>query len=202
MAAPTKSLTRFIQSVGRGTRLKDELYVSKFKQEVIALDIVDSTSKHRLINTWTLDKGKSFEEKTFITKQKKLDLIAQRDIKMKLNVTKKDTRVNLLKLPKIEISNSIRMQEDATEKQLAWIAKLGYDIVNTNYTKAMCSEIISALPATDAQIWRLSKEGYDVSQGVTMTEAKQAFADIEARKEKAQQAQFLKNNSFPFTDLK
>ncbi len=202
MAAPTKSLTRFIQSVGRGTRLKDDLYVSKFKQEVIALDIVDSTSKHRLINTWTLDKGKSFEEKTFITKQKKLDLIAQRDVKMKLNVTKKDTRVNLLKLPKIEISNSIRMQEDATEKQLAWIAKLGYDILNTNYTKAMCSEIISALPATDAQVWRLSKEGYDVSQGVTMTEAKEAFKQIEERKEKAQAAQFLKNNSFPFTDLK
>jgi len=202
MAAPTKSLTKYIQQVGRGTRLKDELFVSRFKQQVIVLDIVDITSKHRLINTWTLDKGKRLEEKTFITKQKKLDLIAQRDIKMKIAPLKKDTRVNLLKLPKIEISNSIRMQEEATEKQLAWIAKLGYDVINTNYTKAMCSEIITALPATDAQVWRLSKEGYDVSNGVTMSEAKEAFRQIDERKEREAAAKVLKNNSFPFTDLK
>ena len=58
MASPTKSLTKYIQQVGRGTRLKNEAYTIKFKQEVVVLDIVDITSKHRLINTWTLDKGK------------------------------------------------------------------------------------------------------------------------------------------------
>jgi superfamily II DNA or RNA helicase len=201
MAAPTKSLTKYIQQIGRGTRLKDENYVTRFKQEVVVLDIVDVTSKHRLINTWTLDKGKTLEEKTFITKQKKLDLIAQRDVKIKLNATKKDTRVNLLKLPKVKISDSIRMQEPASEKQLAWIAKSGYDIVNTNYTKAMCSEIISNLPATESQVWRLAKEGYDVSQGVTIAEAKLAFVALDEKKAKENYQKTLSKNNFPFTDL-
>jgi len=56
MARPTKSLTLFLQSVGRTARLKTAGYVSKFGQNAIILDIVDNTSKHNLINAWELDR--------------------------------------------------------------------------------------------------------------------------------------------------
>ncbi len=71
-ACPTKSLTKFIQSTVRGSRLKDEIYVSRFGQNCIILDFIDNTSKHRLVNTWTLDREKPPEERTFTTKEKKL----------------------------------------------------------------------------------------------------------------------------------
>jgi len=204
MACPTKSLTKFIQQAGRGTRLKNEDYVFKYGQNVILLDIVDSTSRHRLVNTWTLDKDKPAEERIYITEAKRqllIDARIAREHKFKVSEQKKDVKINLLALPKVKKPMSMRMQEPATEKQLAWIERLGYDVKNVNYTKAMCFDIISAQSASEAQIWRLQKEGYDVSQGVTVAEAKLAFEQINAKKEQENINQFKQKNNIPFTDI-
>ena len=72
-------------------------------------------------------------------------------------------------------------KEPATEKQLKWLASLGYDISNDNYTKGMATKIIGMLPATDKQIKRLYKEGYDVSETLTRDEADACFNDITIR---------------------
>lgn len=202
MCCPTKSLTKFLQQIGRGTRLKDEAYVSLFGQKVTILDFIDVTSKHRLINTWTLDEGKEIEDRVFVSSEKKLLLINARiERTFKANEQQKDVKIDLLKLPKVKISDSIRMQEPATEGQLAAIAKHGYDIVNDNYTKAMCSDIISSLPAYPSQVRELASAGYDVSKGVTFAEYKQAIKDIHERDAKANTKRLKESNKFPFKDL-
>ena len=186
-ASPTKSLTKYIQCTGRGTRLKSKSYVDKFKQECIILDVVDNTSRHKLINTWTLDKAKTIEEKTFLTKKQKIELIEKRDAKYRVAdpAQKGDVKVDLFKLPEVIHSTSYKMQDPASEKQLALIAKHGYDIVNINYTKLMCAEIISSLPAWDWCTKILKAKGYDVSGGVTLGEWERAKMEIEKREEQA-----------------
>lgn len=189
-ACPTKSQTKFLQSIGRGTRLKK----GQFK-DLIILDIVDSTTRHRLVNTYTLEKDKPLEERVFMTEEKRNALIEKRDEANKRKFeskTKKDERIQLIPLPKVKQSNSIRMQEAATEKQLAWIARLGYDIVNTHYTKLMCNQIIDNLSATVKQIAFLKWRGYDVSNGCTIAEAKAAFKQLEAKENRIKQKEVKK----------
>lgn len=201
LSAPTKSKTKFLQSLGRGLRLKTEAFVKMFAQDCVILDVVDSTTKHRLINTITLDKELPLEDKIFISeenRQKLLDVKAAREAMFQVATRIEDIKVDLLTLPVIKISKSLRMQEPATEKQLAWIAKLGYDIVNENYTKQMCSEIISTQAATDKQIWALKKAGYDVSNGVTVAEASAAFVQIREREEIAKIKQQTTGFNLPF----
>jgi superfamily II DNA or RNA helicase len=177
MACPTKSLTKFIQCIGRGTRLKKDFKDCKI------LDMVDVTSKHRLVNTWSLDEDKPLEEKVFMPKELKLKLIGEREArKTKLDALKaKEGRIDLFRIPKVYVSDSERMKEPATEAQLKWIKAEGYDVENIEYTKGMCSKIISGLPATDAQIYKLIKEGYDVPVGLTKGEAQAAFNEIDER---------------------
>ncbi len=198
---PTTSKRKFLQQIGRCTRLKNEKYVSQFGQVAIVLDFIDNTSRHRLVNTWELDKAKPIEERTFVTKENKLKLIFERERRFKLQQYEKDQKVDLLALPTVEISSSYRMQEPATEKQLNWIASLGYDIENTHYTKFMCTEIIMALPASDKQVWTLRKAGYDVSKGVTRAEAAKAFLEVEKKQAKANTAKLKAENKWPFSDI-
>lgn len=196
-ACPTKSQTKFLQSIGRGTRLK------KNYKECIILDIVDSTTRHRLVNTYTLEKELPLEERVFITEEKRQKLIDSRNENNKKrefeSKTKKDERIQLIPLPKVKQSNSIRMQEAATEAQLKWIERLGYDVLNINYTKAMCSEIISNQSATAKQIAFLKWKGYDTTQGVTISEAKAAFDKIAAKENKLKNKEL--NKSFPIQGL-
>lgn len=206
-AAPTKSLTKFIQCIGRGARLKSNSYVDVYNQNCIILDIVDSTAKHRLVNTWTLDKGKPFEEKTFMTREQKTMLIAQREAKYKLAdpKQKKDVKVNLFALPKTKYSDSIRMEEAATEAQIAWIVRLGFNPEETHYTKGMCNKIISDASATEKQVAFLKWKGYDVSNGVTIGEAALAFEELkvreEAAKKEARAKELAKETDLPFDDV-
>ncbi len=181
MASPTKSLTKYLQAVGRSARLKSPEYVEKFGQRAIILDIVDVTSRHNLINAWELDKQKPVEERTFVSQEKKDLLLAERAKKKLEHTREEDERVNLLSLPKFKISNSIKMQEPATEGQLKWIKDLGYDVINNHYTYKMAAEIISNLPATDKQIYVIKKYGYDISSGVTRKEAELVFKTLKEK---------------------
>lgn len=173
LGCPTKSKRKFLQQLYRVTRLKTDAFVAKFGQIGTVLDIVDGTSKHVLVNTHELDKGKPIEERVFLSKANKQLLIEarnERERKFETTFRKEDKKVTLFKLPELKFRETLRMQDFATEGQLRWIADLGHDIVNNVYTKAMCMKIIADSPATDAQVWRLKKLNYDcsgyVSRGV------------------------------------
>lgn len=167
MACPTKSLTKYLQSVGRIARLKDEEYVSKFKQQAILIDIVDVTNKHNLINAWNLDRELPPEERVFITDEKRQKLLDARNKSTKLDFSRdKDEKVSLLKIPRVKISNSIKMTEPASEKQLQFLKSLGYDVENIHYTKLMCAEILDKLPASALQMLDVAKLGYDIADRV------------------------------------
>ena len=186
LAAPTKSRRKFIQSLGKGLRLKSDKFVAKWAQDCIILDIVDSTTRHRLINTKELDKDLPIEKKVYISDRERqllLDVKAKREASF-TNNREKDERVDLLQLPKITMIDSVNGQREATEKQLAFIAKFGYDIVNENYTMKMVNEILNSQSASAAQIWKLKQIGYDVSNGVTVPEAAKAFSDYTKKQEK------------------
>lgn len=201
LACPTQSRTKFLQSLGRGLRLKDDAFVAMFGQNCVILDIVDNTVKHKLINTITFDKELPLEKKIFITdhnRQLLLNVKAARENVMLVNQRQEDVLVDLLQLPKLKVNNSIRMQEPATEKQLERIAKLGYDIVNTHYSKKHCSDIISAQPASDKQISFLKWRGYDVTDGVTVGEAEAAFLEVKKREAKEKAKQQSKGFELPF----
>ena len=177
MACPTKSLTKYFQCIGRGTRLK------KNYTNCIILDIVDVTKRHKLINTWTLDKDKPIEKQVFTTEEKKNVLLDKKRIEIEsFKLREEDEKIDLFQIPRINKHLYAEVyKEPATEKQLKWLASLGYDISNDNYTKGMATKIIGMLPATDKQIKRLYKEGYDVSETLTRDEADACFNDITIR---------------------
>lgn len=191
LACPTKSKRKFLQQLFRVTRLKSESFVKKFGQIGTILDIIDGTSKHVLINTKELDKGKEIEDRVFVSQKNKALLIEarkarQKEREFKEGYRKEDKKIKLFQLPKTYISSSFRMQEPATEPQLRWIKNLGYNIDTDNYTKEMCSRIICELSATPAQISWLKFKNYDVANKVvTRGEFEAAKRDVEKKDEAA-----------------
>lgn len=197
-ACPTKSLTKYIQSTVRGSRLKDESVVSKFGQNCIILDFIDVTTRHKLVNTWSLDKGKPTMERVFMSKQKKLAIMAEIEQKRKAMVAniKHDKKVNLLKIPEVVFSQNKSSNNPATEKQLNVIAQHGFDIINNSYTNGMCNVIISGLPASQKQINFLRWKGYDTDShpGLTYGEFQLALDEIKKKEDK----QLKQDDSLPF----
>lgn len=180
-ARPTQSLTVFMQQIGRGTRLKSPEFVNKFGQNCIILDIIDITDKHNVINTWELDRGKSAKEKTFVTAEKREKLQNaenEREAKIKVS-SNKDRKVNLLKLPKVQISGSPKMLEPATEAQIRFMQSIGVYQEDVEYTKALASEAISNAPAYPRQMRWLKEKGYDVSGGATIGQYQKALQKYE-----------------------
>lgn len=165
MACPTKSLTKYLQSVGRAARLKTKGFVEKFGQNAIIIDVVDNTNRHNLINAWELDRKKPIEERCFTTQEKKDLLLADRLAKStKLeHELDRDETVKLLGLPKAKAFSWKNMNKEATDAQLWSIKRLGYDTDNIQYTQQMCSEIIALSPATEKEIEYLESKGYDTT---------------------------------------
>ena len=161
MACPTKSLTKYLQAVGRSSRLKNQWYVDKFGQNAIIIDIVDVTSRHNLVNAWELDKEKPVEDRWFVSQEKKDKLLAERNRKAVIeHVREQDEVVKLLSIPKLKISKSYKMSEDATPLQLSTISKWGYDTNFTHYTKAMVAEIFGKQAVHPNAIKELKSMGY------------------------------------------
>lgn len=183
-AAPTKSLVRYLQGpAGRPSRLKSAEYVAKFGQRAIIIDIVDNTTKHSIVNAWELDKGKDPEDRVFISQEKRDKLLAERERKAFITHTRdKDEKVKLLAVPKLKISNSFRMSEDATPLQLETIAKWGYEIKEAHYTKTMISEIFGKQPAGWKSIKEMKEWGYDVEgKFISIAEHQLAKKEHEAK---------------------
>ncbi len=185
MASPTKSLTKYLQAVGRTARLKSDVYKAKYGQKALIIDIVDATNRHNLINAWELDRTKPIEERTFVSKEKKEKLIDALLKKHNIQHERdKDEIVSLLALPKVKLNKSIRMRDSATSAQLSAIKNWGYDVENVSYTKGMINEIFMQQSASDKQIYTLKKNGFDVSKGVSKAQANLAFQMIENKKTK------------------
>jgi superfamily II DNA or RNA helicase len=165
MARPTMSLALYMQMIGRGTRIKSEAFKTKFGVDhCTILDFVDNVGNHRLINTWTLDNHKKPSERTFVTSQRRNELIIaekQREARIK-SFYKNDKKVNLFELPVLMVSHTGRMREPATEKQIDWLKSEGVWQEGIEYTKGQASEFITNFPAKDWMIRRLAEWGYNV----------------------------------------
>lgn len=171
MARPTQSETLYVQSIGRGTRLKSRAFQEKFRTDkCIVLDFVDNTGSLSLVNAWELEKDMPIEDRIFVPKEHKEKLIAERE-KRERKIKEqygKDKKINLFRLPEVKPFNSEKMLEPATEKQLKWLKDMGIWVEDVEYTKAMASELISGLPAHSWQIQWLAQQNYDVSGKVTV----------------------------------
>ena len=184
MGRPTESETLYIQSIGRGTRLKSEKYGIKHgHQKCIILDFVDNSGKHSLVNTWELEKHKPIEDRMFLSQEHKNKLIEEREKRIRTMEVKfgKDQRINLLELPEVRVWDSEKMLEPASEKQLNWIKRMGVWQENVEYTKAMASEVISAQPAQSWELQYLAQNGYDISQGATLGQYQRVKQSMERR---------------------
>ncbi len=175
LARPTMSKALYMQQVGRGTRKKENF------DDCIILDIIDNTSKHSLINTWTLEMGVPISKRVFMTSKQKGDV--KRQNKMLHHELDGDENVNLFSLPKIKLSNSPKMQEPATPAQLAFLIKVGMWTKDVHYTKGMAAEILSNLPVSSQKAAFLKHHNYDISMGVSNSQYQLAIKEIDARKE-------------------
>lgn len=169
-ACPTKSLTKYLQAVGRGTRRKSAGYVEKFGQQCAILDFVDNTSRHSLVNAWNLDKGLDPEERVFITAEKREKLIEARRVRIE-GKHDKDERVQLLPVLSPRFKTNIKSEEMASEPQIKWLRDLGYPVDETVYTKENAREILSSLPANRKQLKELKDLGVDISAPITSGQA-------------------------------
>ncbi|MES2395852.1 MAG: DEAD/DEAH box helicase [Bacteroidota bacterium] len=183
LAAPTKSKTRFYQTVGRGLRLKTEKYVEKFGQGCIILDVVDNTTKHRVITCESEDALLPVEDRIFISDEnraKLMDAKAKREAMVNLVERKEDEVFELFPLPKIPRFK--RCNDPASEAQLQRIKKLGYNIEENTFSVMQVNDIFMNQPAPKQQIDFLSEAGYDISRGVTVIEAQLAITELSKRK--------------------
>lgn len=213
MACPTKSLTKYLQQIGRGTRaltgvLKPGMDInerrnaiaSSKKPKLTILDFVDVTSKHKLINAWELDKEKEPEDRIFITREKKEKLREARKSKID-RLTDKDEHVKLMDLPPWK--NVATPHLAATDKQLEVLKDFGYDTGNTYYSRADASMIISSQPIRSWQVKKLKEWGYKADQTTTYGQ----YSMINKKMEEEQQKKIRNvkqqiQKVFTFNDVK
>ncbi len=203
-AAPTKSLTRFIQIIGRGTRtlpgvidgigdpiMRKEAIRRSKKPHCIILDIVDNSSRHKIVNTWTLDKDKPIEKRVFTTQEKKDKLIEFREKRKFEAQVKEDRRINLFELPKIKFSNAAWIRDPATPAQIEKLRTLGFEVEDKTFTKGDANRLICNADAPMNWIYALKKLNYNVSNGVSREEAIRAFKESAAREAKKKETKEL-----------
>jgi len=172
MARPTESLALYMQMIGRGTRLKSELYKSIFgRADCTIVDFVDNFGQHRLVNHWTIEKDVPMEERVLISEEQrdiyieKIRVVREARIK---RLTQETGRFDLFNLPKKRSIRHVgRLNEPATEKQLGWLKNEGIWTDDITYTKGQASEFISNLPAKPWQLRDLRKWNYDLKGNIT-----------------------------------
>lgn len=185
LAAPTKSRTRFYQTIGRGLRLKTKSFIDKFGQGCTILDVVDNTTRHKVVNCDSEDALLPLEDKLFISdidRQKIRDAIAKREQMMQVQNREQDEVFELFPIPKIPRFH--QSNEPATELQLRSIKRFGFDIESNTYSKAQVNAIFALQPASKQDVENLIGAGYDCSRGVTVVEAKLAYLDLIQRDKK------------------
>lgn len=165
MARPTKSKRLFLQQLFRVTRLKEQWFVDRFGQIGIILDIVDGTSRHKLINTHELDKELPIEERVFTSRADKDKLLAARQEKLMQEV-KEEKKVELFPVPQVRVTFGDKAHQPISEGQKAWLRMHGYDTSN-QYTVHQFHIIYFGQPAPEQDVAWLKGKGYDVSGVIT-----------------------------------
>ena len=201
MARPTQSETLYTQCMGRSTRLKSQVFIEKYgTDKAIVLDFVDNTGKLSLVNAYELEKDVPIADRMFLPEEHKEKLLEEekrrRERRIKLEAGK-DRKVDVLQLPKVQVWNSEKMLEPATEKQLQWIRSAGIFEEGIEYTKLQASELISNLPCQEWQIRYLAIHGYDVSKGASIGQYQKVKSNIENKQKFA----VLDKNSQPVSKI-
>lgn len=201
-ASPTMSETKFLQSIGRGSRLKSQAFRDRFgKNNCIIIDVTDNSKRHQVVNTTTLDAGKRFEDKVFISEERKKELIGIRDARKLKHIQEVEETFSMLALPTPTVRmNEPWMKDAASQAQLDKIAKFGYDTVGVTYTKGHCNYIISNLECESWQIRFLQENGYDVSHGATYLQFEAAQRET-LKKNTVNEFNKLNANKNPFKNI-
>jgi superfamily II DNA or RNA helicase len=189
-ASPTMSEARFLQRVGRGTRIKSPDFQKRFGNNCLVLDFVDLSSKHKLVNTFELDRTRPAEEKVFVTTEEREKLLnaekKRRESKV-MSEVEKDEYFDLASPPKIKVSKSDKMMEEATPAQiklLRWLQLYDqYDETGQEieYTKKTVAELLQSeiLPWMKRKMieWKYNPTGATMAQYLAISAQKKAESE-------------------------
>ena len=174
MCRPTKSRSLYCQQIGRGLRLNPG------KDDCIVLDFVDVASRHSLISAWKFlghESPPAGEIPLGISdeKKKKESRVAAIDL---------ERQIDLLKPPPVIDQFNYGSRDwhyaPATEKQLLFLSKLGYDTENNDFSKGQACSIIGSQPASWKQLRELADYHYDLSVEWTRGQASKALDESRA----------------------
>ena len=174
MCRPTKSRSLYCQQIGRGLRLHPG------KSDCIVLDFVDVASRHSLISAW-----KFFGHTAPPAGEVPLG-IADEPKKKEARVAAIDLerQIDLLKPPPVidEFNYGDRAWHyaPASDKQLLFLQRLGYDTENNDFSKGQACSIIGSQPASWKQLRELADYHYDLSVEWTRAQASRALDESRA----------------------
>ena len=176
LARPTKSRPLFAQMIGRGLRL------FAGKADCIVLDFTDNAGRHSLASAWRfLGYTKQPAEDEVLSvggeKKKRESKVAAIDLEREINL--------LLPPPEIPVFAGKWQYEPATTPQLEYLARLGYDVMDADYSKGQAASLISSSPVSVFQIKQLKELGYDVSQTWTRGQYSRAMDSLRESGESA-----------------
>jgi superfamily II DNA or RNA helicase len=169
LCRPTKSKSLFAQMIGRGLRLNEG------KTDCKVLDFVDNAGKHSLVTSW-----KFFGHTAPPTSEAPLGIADEpRKKESRVAAIDLERQIDLLKPPPVidEFNYGSRdwHYQPATDKQLLFLSKLGYDVVTNDFSKGQAAGIIGGQPASMKQLRELADHGYDVSAEWTRGQASRAL---------------------------
>ena len=176
LCRPTKSKSLFTQMCGRGLRLNDG------KQDCLIIDFTDNAGRHSLASVWKwmgYTKQPKDDELLEIGKEKQ-------ERESRVIAVDADRSINLL-LPPPELPAGFAYGQHAwhfeppTERQLAFLEQLGYNVRDNDFSRGQASAIISAQPPSAAQLRLLANLGYDVNQPWTRGQASAAFEESKTK---------------------
>ena len=170
LCRPTKSRSLFAQMIGRGLRL------SEGKTDCRVLDFVDNAGKHCLVTAWRFF---GYQSPPPNERPRGIPDPANKK-ESKITTVDLERQIDLLKPPEIDAFNYGSRDwhyQEATEKQLLFLAQLGYDTANNDFSKGQACALIGNQPASYKQLRKLADCGYDVSAEWTRAQADKALAD-------------------------
>lgn len=180
MARPTQSVGLYVQAVGRALRLHPG------KRDALIVDYTDTSSRIRLVNIWDFWGSRVARNTTTPTNLlEATERITNHDTPHddRIDLTAYLQRVDLLEPPPEVDEHVIGAfewhRQDATEKQLAALERLGFetDPSKVTWTRGQASAVIGREPATEKQQRLLLALGFDtVSYAWSKPQASRAIA--------------------------
>jgi len=102
--------------------------------------------------------------------------------------------------PVLREQNAAPRIRKASSAQLAWLAREGYDTMNTHYSFSEALDIIRSFKASRFEMQYLKEHGYDVTKAYTKGQYSDAKKEIEANLKRGRADSKFKNS--PFKGLK